>query len=138
MANVIIAKNLDEAPKEVQIQVLELIRNKRIFTHTSMQLAPKPFLVIAAIAGGEGPRLTGHLNDHMFISHFHDPEEDGFPNLQNIEDDAASISSVVRGKASEGEIKPNAEPLISAAVGLCFVRLKVVDAHSQGRTLRLS
>ena len=95
IANVIIAKNLDEAPKQVQIQALELIRTKRIYTRTSVQNAPKRFLFIALLAGGEGPRLAKHLNDQMFISHFHDPE-DGFPNLEEKYDDGNSISSVVK------------------------------------------
>jgi hypothetical protein len=95
MANIIIAKNLDEAPRQVQIQALELMRTKRIYTRTSVQSAPKQFLFIALLAGGQGPRLAKHLNDHMFISHFHGPE-DGFPNLEEIYDDVNSISSVVR------------------------------------------
>ena len=115
IANVIIAKNLDEAPKQVQIQALELMRTKRIFTHTSVQSAPKRFLFIALVAGGEGPRLTKHLNDHMFISHFHDPE-DGFPNLEELDDDGDSISSVVRKKAINDQIKVASAPIFSAAV----------------------
>ncbi|KAL2075640.1 hypothetical protein VTL71DRAFT_583 [Oculimacula yallundae] len=95
IANVIIARNLDEAPKQVQIQALELMRTKRIYTRTSVQNAPKRFLFIALLGGGEGPRLTKHLNDYMFISHFHDPE-DGFPNLEEMYDDGNSISSVVK------------------------------------------
>ena len=95
MASVIIAKNLDEAPRQVQIQALEVMRTKRIYTRTSVQHAPKRFLFIALLAGGEGPRLTKHLNDYMFISHFHDPE-DGFPNLEDMYDDGKSISSVVK------------------------------------------
>ncbi|KAF8866694.1 hypothetical protein BDZ45DRAFT_795158 [Acephala macrosclerotiorum] len=95
IANVIIAKNLDEAPKQVQIQALELMRTKRIFTRTSVQNAPKRFLFVALLAGGEGPRLTKHLNDYIFISHFHDPE-DGFPNLEEAYEDGDSISSVVK------------------------------------------
>ncbi|PQE23719.1 ATPase associated with various cellular activities AAA_3 protein [Rutstroemia sp. NJR-2017a WRK4] len=96
IANVIIAKNLDEAPKQVQIQALELMRTKRIFTRTSVQSAPKRFLFIAALAGSEGRRLTKHLNDFMFISHVHDPE-DGFPNIDDMYgDDTASTSSVVK------------------------------------------
>ncbi|KAI4279321.1 MAG: hypothetical protein LQ337_000352 [Flavoplaca oasis] len=43
------------------------------------------------------PRLNKHLNDHIFLSHTHDPE-DGFANLENssewIEDDRSSSSSV--------------------------------------------
>lgn len=95
MANVIIAKKLDEAPKQVQIQALELMRTKRIYTRTSVQNAPKRFLFIALLAGGEGPRLSKHLNDYMFISHFHDPE-DGFANLEDMYDDGSSVSSVVK------------------------------------------
>ncbi|CAG8981443.1 hypothetical protein HYALB_00013636 [Hymenoscyphus albidus] len=99
IANVIIAKNLDEAPKQVQIQALELMRTKRIYTRTNVQNSPKRFLFIALLAGGQGPRLTKHLNDHMFISHFHDPE-DGFPNLEERFDDGNSNSSVVKKSPS--------------------------------------
>ena len=96
IANVIIARNLDEAPRQIQIQALELMRTKRLFTRTSIQSAPKRFLFIAAIAGGEGPRLTKHLNDYMFISHIHDPQ-DGFPNLEDMfADDSSSTLSVVK------------------------------------------
>ncbi|KFY30840.1 hypothetical protein V493_01609 [Pseudogymnoascus sp. VKM F-4281 (FW-2241)] len=111
IASVIIAKDLDEAPKQVQIQALELIRTKRIFTHTSVQSAPKRFLFIAVIAGGEGPRLTEHLNNHMFISHFHS-HEDGYPNMDEQENDAESISSVIR--KSDGLIEPSPNPVFTA------------------------
>lgn len=114
IANVIIAKNLDEASKQVQIQALELVRTKRIFTHTSVQSAPKRFLFIALIAGGEGPRLTKHLNECIFMSHFHDPE-DGFPNLEDLDDDGDSISSVVRKKAIDDQIEAAADPVFSAS-----------------------
>ncbi|EDN91116.1 hypothetical protein SS1G_00519 [Sclerotinia sclerotiorum 1980 UF-70] len=96
IANVIIARNLDEASRQIQIQALELMRTKRLFTRTSIQNAPKRFLFIAAIAGGQGPRLTKHLNDYMFISHVHDPQ-DGFPNLEDLfTDDTTSTLSVVK------------------------------------------
>lgn len=116
MGNIIIAKNLDEAPKQVQIQAVELMRTKRIFTHTSVLSAPKRFLFIALVAGGEGPRLTKHLNDFMYISHFHDPE-DGFPNLEDLEDDVGSASSVVQRKAMNDRIEASSQPLFSASVG---------------------
>lgn len=128
MANIIIAKNLDEASKQVQIQALELMRTKRIFTHTSVQSAPKMFLVIALVAGGEGPRLTKHLNDYMFISHFHDPE-DGFPNLEDLEDDQGSISSVVQKKAMNDRREAFSEPLFSALVGRQPVDNVILQAY---------
>lgn len=114
IAGVIIAKNIDEAPKQVQIQALELMRTGRIYTRTSVQSVPKRFLFICLLAGGEGPRLTKHLNDYMFISHFHDPE-DGFPNLEEMYDDGNSISSVVKKspKLTPDELM---KPRISAAV----------------------
>lgn len=120
IANVVIAKNLDEAPKQVQIQALELMRSKRIFTHTSVQSAPKRFLFIALVAGGEGPRLTKHLNDHMFMSHFHNPE-DGLPNLDELDDDGDSISSVVRKKAINDQTKAASGPIFSDTVRLSYM-----------------
>lgn len=115
IANVIIAKNIDEAPKQVQIQALELMRTKRIYTRTSVQTAPKRFLFICLLAGGEGPRLTKHLNDYMFFSHFHDPE-DGFPNLEDMYDDGKSISSVVKKSPTTTTHEEVMEPWIAAAV----------------------
>lgn len=132
IANVIIAKNLDEAPKQVQIQALELMRTKRIFTHTSVQSAPKRFLFIALVAGGEGPRLTKHLNDHMFISHFHDPE-DGFPNLEDLDNDWDSISSVVRKKVINDQIMAASAPIFSASVRECSTStMEVACLHKIG------
>jgi hypothetical protein len=128
IANVIIAKNLDEAPRQVQIQALELMRTKRIYTRTSVQNAPKRFLFIALLAGGEGPRLTKHLNDYMFISHFHDPE-DGFPNLEDMYDDGNSISSVLK-KIPTQEPDASLDARISAAVlriiPFCYLMLTLL------------
>lgn len=136
MANVIIAKNLDEAPRQVQIQALELMRTKRIFTRTSVQNAPKRFLFVALLAGGEGPRLSKHLNDYMFISHFHDPE-DGFPNLEDMYDDGNSISSVVKRSPTQGT-----DGLLGARISftvrsLCRLVLTKESCSLPRRTLRL-
>jgi hypothetical protein len=136
MANMIIAKNLDEAPRQVQIQALELMRTKRIFTRTSVQNAPKRFLFVALLAGGEGPRLSKHLNDYMFISHFHDPE-DGFPNLEDMYDDGNSISSVVKRSPTQGT-----DGLLGARISftvrsLCRLVLTKKSCSLPRRTLRL-
>ncbi len=82
IGNVVLAKNLDRAPKAVQIQALELLRTRRIFTRTAVQTAPKQFLfmaVVGAESGGQA-RVTSHLNDHLYLAHWHDPE-DGFAHL---------------------------------------------------------
>jgi len=119
IANVIIAKNLDEAPKQVQIQALELMRTRRIYTRTSVQNVPKTFLFIALLAGGEGPRLTKHLNDYIFISHFHNPE-DGFPNIEEMYGDGDSISSVVK-KSPKIDTDAALLPRISSKVSVNIV-----------------
>jgi hypothetical protein len=110
----IVAKNLDQASRQVQIQALELMRTKRIYTRTSMHNAPKRFLFIALLADAKGPRLTKHLNEYMFISHFHHPD-DGFPNLEDVYDDQNSVSSVVK-KSLTTQPDSDALPRISAAV----------------------
>ncbi|KAK4137896.1 hypothetical protein BT67DRAFT_415769 [Trichocladium antarcticum] len=83
IANVILAKDLDRAPRAVQIQALELLRTRRIFTRTSVQAAPKQFLFIALVGAASGgqARVTPHLNDFFYLGHWHNPEEDGFPYL---------------------------------------------------------
>lgn len=99
IANVVIARNLNKASSQVQIQALELIRGKRNFTRTAVHAAPRPFLFLALNETGT-PRLTMHLNDQFFISHKHQVD-DGLPNLGEIQenrpisDDGASMSSVV-------------------------------------------
>ncbi|KAI0157888.1 hypothetical protein GGR52DRAFT_586681 [Hypoxylon sp. FL1284] len=99
IANVILARNLDRAPKDVQVQCLELLRTRRILTRSSVQAAPRQFLFVAVLArspsssdvggGGGGVAASGlvpHLNDLFYVSHWHDPD-DGFPHLEEEEDD---------------------------------------------------
>lgn len=77
IADVIIVANLDTADTSVQIQVLELLRTKRVFTRTSMHTAPKDFLFIGIMSRPDS-KLTHHLNDIFCMSHFHS-SEDGLP-----------------------------------------------------------
>jgi hypothetical protein len=55
IANVILARNLDHSPRAVQVQVLELLRTRRIFTRTSVQTAPRPFLFVAVLSSAPVP-----------------------------------------------------------------------------------
>ncbi|UNI18669.1 hypothetical protein JDV02_004923 [Purpureocillium takamizusanense] len=99
IANCVLARNLDRAPRAVQIQALELLRTRRIFTRTSVQAAPKQFVfvpVLEADSGGEA-HVTPHLNDFFSLAHWHDPE-DGLVNLEEAADDAASMESALRSK----------------------------------------
>lgn len=120
IANIVLAKNLDRAPHAVQIQALELLRTRRIFTHTDVHVAPKRFLfvpVLGAESGGQA-RVTRHLNDSFLLAHWHNPE-DGYVNLEDEEDgsfddDTASTESVVKsgtpGLVTEALISENVRP----------------------------
>ncbi|KAF2706010.1 hypothetical protein K504DRAFT_387494 [Pleomassaria siparia CBS 279.74] len=107
IANVVIAKNLNTASSNVQIQALELMRGKRNFTRTAVHAAPRPFLLISLNVVGT-VRLTTHLRDQFFISHMHQAD-DGLPNLEELHDkepiseDDASTSSVVRSSSYQIE-----------------------------------
>ncbi|KAF1957930.1 hypothetical protein CC80DRAFT_515406 [Byssothecium circinans] len=100
IANIVIAKSLNKATSQVQVQALELMRGKRNYTRTAVHAAPKPFLFIALNARGTG-RLTTHLNDQFLISHKHQ-QGDELANLEDSQEkepisaDDASLSSVVR------------------------------------------
>ena len=72
MNNIIIAENVDEILEQVQIQALELIRERRIHTRSSEQHMRKGFIFIALLADGEGLRLTEHLITPILISFSHD------------------------------------------------------------------
>jgi hypothetical protein len=92
--------------------VLELLRTGRLFTHTDVHPIPKPFVLIAIAGGNEGTRLTEHLNNIMFISHYHDLEDE-YPNLAEfIDDDASSTQSVVRHPPDI--LRPSDTPRITA------------------------
>ncbi|KAI4723673.1 hypothetical protein E4T48_00131 [Aureobasidium sp. EXF-10727] len=109
IADIIIAKDLNMASSNLQTQALELMRTKRLFSHTAMHSTSKHFLFIALQASESKSKLGFHLNDMFAISHQH-TEDDGFPNLEEQEfkeppqsDDAVSISSVVKHTLSNAE-----------------------------------
>lgn len=75
IADVVITTNLDLTTESVQIQALELIRTRRMFTRTAMHTASKDFMVLA-ISSRPQARLNHHLNDLFCMSHIH-AEDDG-------------------------------------------------------------
>ena len=114
----VIARGLDRAPRVVQIQALELLRTRRIFTRTAVQAAPKPFLLVAALEARSGGRahVTPHLNDHFYIAHWHDPE-DGFVNLEEEEQQQQQKEAEAAGAGLGGRdgTQKTEEPLLSEA-----------------------
>ncbi|CCU75167.1 hypothetical protein BGHDH14_bgh01985 [Blumeria hordei DH14] len=113
MVNVIIAKNLNQAPRQIQMQALELMKTKRLYVQAELYTAPKRFLVIAALAGVEDLSLMKHLNDYMFISHFHH-FKDEFSNLEESYDDEGSNSSVIIKSLDLKRPNEPIEPVISS------------------------
>ncbi|KAK5069188.1 hypothetical protein LTR64_008658 [Lithohypha guttulata] len=88
--NVIIAKGFNFADPYVQVQAIELINNRRMISRTTVHVVPKQFLFIPVIAAStKHIRLLPHLNDRIFISHYHLPEH-GFVNLEELDQSAAS------------------------------------------------
>lgn len=103
IANIVLAKDLNKAPKAVQIQALELLRTHRIFTRTSVHTAPKTFMLVAVLgaeSGGEA-RVTPHLNDFFYVAHWVDPDGEGFPQLYG--DDVSSLASSELKRTRDGD-----------------------------------
>ncbi|KAF2666973.1 hypothetical protein BT63DRAFT_427386 [Microthyrium microscopicum] len=101
IANIVIATSLNESSEQVQIQALELIRGRRIFSRKEVHKAPDNLLFIAVQVHGP-KRLTLHLNDHIFISHLHQSTDPlvhigraGEGDDDDIASDAGSLSSVI-------------------------------------------
>ena len=118
IASCVIARNLDLAPRLVQIQALELLRTRRIFTHTTVHAAPRNFVflpVLEASRAGDA-RLTHHLNDFLSLAHWHDPD-DGFVNLEEAEQRGLGLVA-----------PPSTTPVIS--MGVCNSRLGLAVSPS--------
>jgi hypothetical protein len=108
--NVVVAKNFNHVDEYIQLQTLELIHSKKLMTAKADLNAPENFLFVPLVARNTDilqPGLNTHLNDHLFISHFHDPK-DGYTYLEDGNDwlsDGQSISSVVHKPASKQHAK---------------------------------
>ncbi|KAI2471940.1 hypothetical protein F4781DRAFT_385566 [Annulohypoxylon bovei var. microspora] len=132
IANVILAKNLDRAPKDVQIQCLELLRTRRILTRTSVQTAPKQFLFVAVLESGGAARLVSHLNDLFYVSHWHDPE-DGFAHLEEEEQD--QYRNRDRGDGDDGD-RRGGETASLASTSSVVIRRSIAEPPSTPRVSR--
>lgn len=97
--NVLIVRDLQLTSRTVQLQAMELIKSRRMFTQTAVHSAPKHFLMLM-ISATETVPLVNHLRDFVYLSHVHEAE-DGFPNML----DAPSIPF------EDADIKP--KPLIT-------------------------
>ncbi|KAL6237239.1 hypothetical protein BDW75DRAFT_204587 [Aspergillus navahoensis] len=101
IVNVVIAKNFDYAPECIQLEALELMRSRKLTTGSGFLETPTHFLFVPIVVRESSqvrPKLNAHLNDTLFVSHFHDSRDE----YVYLEDDdwmsegQASMSSVVR------------------------------------------
>ncbi|KAM3518460.1 hypothetical protein NHJ13051_008166 [Beauveria bassiana] len=130
IANFVLARNLDRAPHAVQIQVLELLRTRRLFTRTTVQVAPKQFVLIPVLEAPSGgrARVTPHLNDFLAMAHWHDPEH-GYVNLEeeqqqddaSPDDDSASTGSIIKRSCAQ---RPSAAPALISKDDIICLREK--------------
>ena len=110
IADVVITTDLDTASEHVQVQALELIRTKRIFTRRAMHTATRDFMILV-ISSKPGSRLSKHLNDLFCMSHSHS-EQDGLVSLSGpaSKDALSSFSDVelkeLRTLAEEARMTP--------------------------------
>lgn len=96
--NVIIIRDLHSASRTIQMQAMELLKSRRMFTHTAVHSAPKHFLMLL-VSATDSPPLVNHLRDFIYLSHVHSAE-DGFPNMldapsMRLEDDDIKVKPLI-------------------------------------------
>jgi len=92
--NVVVVRGLDTGNMDVQVQVLELMRTRRVTTRKVVLEVPDRFLLVAVLPKTNAlPALFKHLREHFFISHYHAPDEEGLEVAE--QSDADSLASVV-------------------------------------------
>ncbi|GIJ99740.1 hypothetical protein Aspvir_003743 [Aspergillus viridinutans] len=109
VVDVVVAKNFNYVDEGIQLHALELMRSKRLNTnHGPIEARPNFLFVPLVVRSSDQlhPRLNHHLNDHLILSHFHDPT-DGYVHLEEntdwLSDGQLSASSVVR--KSDAQLK---------------------------------
>lgn len=110
IADVIITTDLDLVSENVQVQALELIRTKRIFTRTAMHTASKDFMILTISSKPEA-RLSKHLNDLFCMSHFHSEEDElfysnGQPSKQGLPSFSGPELQQLKTLAEEAQMTP--------------------------------
>lgn len=114
--NIVIAKGFNFADEYVQVQAIEIINSKRFLSRTTAHLAPKTFLFIPIVAASsKGVHLIPHLNDRIFISHYHLGEH-GFANLEELDHSVVSDDSFDPSRQRSSWESVQKSRLISKAV----------------------
>ncbi|KAJ5977959.1 hypothetical protein N7501_001301 [Penicillium viridicatum] len=100
VVNIVVAKDFNFVSDDIQMHMLQLMRSRELVTESGTLIAPQDFLFIPLVARDSDqlkPPLNFHMNDNLFISHFHSPE-DGYTYLEEndwLSDGQISASSVI-------------------------------------------
>ncbi|KAJ5757524.1 uncharacterized protein N7511_006218 [Penicillium nucicola] len=100
VVNIVIAKNFNFVSDDIQVHILQLMRSRELIVENGALNAPDEFLFIPLVSRDSNqlqPPLKFHLNDNLFISHFHSPES-GYTYLEEndwLSDGQLSASSVI-------------------------------------------
>ncbi|KZZ93093.1 hypothetical protein AAP_02559 [Ascosphaera apis ARSEF 7405] len=82
--NVLIAKNFDIVPQNVQLTALDILWSKQVPTTSGPHNLADPFIFIPLVPSnprGLAHSFNRHLLDHIFSS-YHHSAENGFPNVE--------------------------------------------------------
>ncbi|KAM5483457.1 hypothetical protein McanCB56680_003029 [Microsporum canis] len=133
VVNIIIAKNFDRISQSIQIQTLEILRSRRVCIKSAMYNAPNDFIFIPILSSSTqelSSRLNNHLNEHIFVSHYHDPSI-GLVNLEgddsSLADERGSLSSVLRKSSSSGHLANKVETPLILEENIDFLRTLTHD-----------
>ncbi|OGE57794.1 hypothetical protein PENARI_c001G09328 [Penicillium arizonense] len=100
VVNIVIAKNFNFVNDDIQAHLLQLMRSRELVVENGTLNVPDTFLFIPLVSRDSDqlqPPLKFHLNDNLFISHFHSPES-GYTYLEEndwLSDGQLSASSVI-------------------------------------------
>ncbi|RKF72196.1 hypothetical protein GcM1_249258 [Golovinomyces cichoracearum] len=109
IVKVIIAKNLNRASQNVQLQALELMRTGIVTSKTSVNHASRQILFVLVQEGRDCSSLMKHINDYIFISHLHHVEDELLNLEESLKNEDSSSSVTKRGPThliSEETITP--------------------------------
>ncbi|CDM31033.1 hypothetical protein DTO013E5_327 [Penicillium roqueforti] len=117
VVNIVVAKNFNFVSDDIQMHMLQLMRSKELVTENGTLSAPEDFLFIPLVARDFDqlrPSLKLHLNDNLFISHFHSPDV-GYTYLEEndwLSDGQMSASSVIHNSKGKQTKSATVSPLV--------------------------
>ncbi|KAJ5178199.1 uncharacterized protein N7500_000898 [Penicillium coprophilum] len=117
VVNIVVAKNFNFVSDDIQMQMLQLMRARELITEIGTLNAPQDFLFVPLVARDFDqlrPPFKSHMNDNLFISHFHSPDA-GYTYLEEndwLSDGQLSDSSVIHKSKGKQPKSALVSPLV--------------------------